>query len=113
MHTTLFWSSLTGDVNSFLHPQTCFYVLCICEVIGVCYIYGLRRWTADVEFMLSRRTSIYWRFCWCAIPALLVSVLAYKISLAQDVVGARVSPQRPRQALLLCLTLVWVLLECP
>ncbi|KAK8763767.1 hypothetical protein V5799_033624, partial [Amblyomma americanum] len=36
----------------------------LAEIVLVMYIYGLRRFSFDVEFMLSRGPNIYLRTCW-------------------------------------------------
>lgn len=54
------------------------YVMATLECIGICYIYGLRNICDDIEFMLGRYVSIYWRACWgFIIPVGLTGILAY------------------------------------
>nr|XP_051686680.1 inactive sodium-dependent neutral amino acid transporter B(0)AT3 [Oryctolagus cuniculus] len=55
------------------------------EVVGVIYVYGLRRFCDDIAWMTGRRPGLYWRAAWLvASPLLLLSVfLAYLVLLAQ------------------------------
>ncbi|XP_077544831.1 sodium-dependent dopamine transporter-like [Haemaphysalis longicornis] len=39
----------------------------IIEITVVMYIYGMRRFSFDVEFMLGRAPNIYYRICWTII----------------------------------------------
>ncbi|KAG3266928.1 solute carrier family 6 member 18, transcript variant X3 [Ictidomys tridecemlineatus] len=55
------------------------------EVVGVIYVYGMRRFCDDIEWMTGRRPSLYWRLSWWAVsPMLLLGILlAYIVLLAQ------------------------------
>ncbi|XP_035733065.1 sodium-dependent nutrient amino acid transporter 1-like isoform X2 [Vespa mandarinia] len=56
------------------------FVLATLEVTGFFWIYGLENFLDDVEYMLKRRPSLYWRICWGVItPLLLVTILIYTI----------------------------------
>ena len=51
------------------------------EVIAVNWVYGLNRFTSDIEFMLGRKTGYYWKFCWvCLIPCILAAIFLYTLS---------------------------------
>lgn len=44
-------------------------------------ISGLENFLDDVEFMLNRRPSIYWRVCWFFLtPVILIAIFIYTIS---------------------------------
>jgi Sodium:neurotransmitter symporter family. len=47
------------------------------EAAGVCWIYGVDRFSTDIESMLGHRPGLYWRLCWTYISPffLLVSIL--------------------------------------
>ena len=40
------------------------FVLAMVEVLAVSWIYGLKRFTSDIKFMLNVSVGIYWKFCW-------------------------------------------------
>ncbi|KFO38489.1 inactive sodium-dependent neutral amino acid transporter B(0)AT3 [Fukomys damarensis] len=54
------------------------------EVVGVIYVYGMKRFCADVEWMTGRWPSLYWRVSWRVVsPLLLLGILlSYVILLA-------------------------------
>jgi len=47
------------------------------EAVGVCWIYGVDRFSSDVEKMIGHKPNIFWRTCWNYITPvfLLVSFL--------------------------------------
>ncbi|XP_072761037.1 sodium-dependent nutrient amino acid transporter 1 [Anoplolepis gracilipes] len=48
------------------------------EVIAISWIYGIDNFMDDIEFMIGRRPSFYWRFCWCYLtPLSLFTILIY------------------------------------
>ncbi|CAK1547193.1 unnamed protein product [Leptosia nina] len=50
----------------------------IAETIGVFWIYGLENLTIDVQFMLGKTSSFYWRICWSIVtPILMIVVFFY------------------------------------
>lgn len=80
------------------------FMLAIVEVIAVCWVYGMSkqfttsnsqtlnisndnatcssigvdRICRDIEFMMNRKTGLYWRLCWnLLMPLLLISILLY------------------------------------
>ncbi|XP_034944573.1 sodium-dependent nutrient amino acid transporter 1-like [Chelonus insularis] len=56
------------------------FVFATLEISGIFWIYGLENLLDDVEFMLKRRPTIYWRLCWGVItPLLLATILVYTI----------------------------------
>ncbi|KAL7741144.1 hypothetical protein ACLKA6_018170 [Drosophila palustris] len=51
-------------------------VVCLVEIIMVAYIYGIDSFMTDVEFMLGRRPSLFWKISWKYIaPIVLIFVL--------------------------------------
>lgn len=56
------------------------FFLAVGELITFGWIYGVERLCKDIEFMLSRKTGLYWRICWRFItPALMAFILIYTI----------------------------------
>lgn len=56
------------------------FVLAIAELVTIGWIYGVNRLCRDVEFMLGRRTGLYWRICWGVVtPMLMIAILIYTI----------------------------------
>ncbi|XP_074055668.1 inactive sodium-dependent neutral amino acid transporter B(0)AT3 isoform X2 [Macrotis lagotis] len=55
------------------------------EVIGVIYVYGMKRFCDDVEWMTGRRPNLYWQVTWKIISPLLLLVIfvAYIILMTQ------------------------------
>ncbi|XP_059132612.1 inactive sodium-dependent neutral amino acid transporter B(0)AT3 isoform X2 [Peromyscus eremicus] len=55
------------------------------EVVGVIYVYGMKRFCDDIEWMTGRRPSLYWQVTWRVVsPTLLFSIfLSYIILLSQ------------------------------
>ncbi|XP_013361353.1 PREDICTED: sodium-dependent neutral amino acid transporter B(0)AT3 isoform X1 [Chinchilla lanigera] len=52
------------------------------EVVGVIYVYGMKRFCADVEWMTGQWPNIYWRMSWRAVsPLLLLGILLSYIAL--------------------------------
>ena len=50
-------------------------ILAIIELLTVSWIYGVERFCDDIEFMLNRKTGIYWRVCWKFItPLIMVAI---------------------------------------
>ncbi|XP_039954948.1 sodium-dependent nutrient amino acid transporter 1-like isoform X1 [Bactrocera tryoni] len=55
-------------------------ILAIGELLAVGWVYGVKRFCADIEFMIGLKTGIYWRICWGLItPGLMLAVLIYTL----------------------------------
>lgn len=53
-------------------------VFAIIELLTVSWIYGTDRFCRDIEFMLGRKTGIYWRLCWKYFtPTIMISIFMY------------------------------------
>ncbi|XP_026145226.1 sodium-dependent neutral amino acid transporter B(0)AT3-like [Carassius auratus] len=54
-------------------------VIAFCEIIGVVFFYGMKRFSDDIESMTGRRPNLFWRVCWMGISPimLLVVLVAY------------------------------------
>ncbi|XP_066597904.1 sodium-dependent nutrient amino acid transporter 1-like isoform X2 [Prorops nasuta] len=56
------------------------FVLAFFEITGIVWIYGIENFLDDVEFMLNRKPSAYWRLCWFLItPILLIAIFLYTV----------------------------------
>lgn len=56
------------------------FALAIVEVAGIFWIYGLEQFCFDLEFMVGRRVSVYWRFCWTIItPGFMIIIFVYSL----------------------------------
>ncbi|XP_069898232.1 inactive sodium-dependent neutral amino acid transporter B(0)AT3 [Dipodomys merriami] len=60
-------------------------IFAFCEVVGVIYVYGMKRFCDDIEWMTGRRPNLYWRVTWRVVsPLLLLSIfLSCVVLLAQ------------------------------
>ncbi|KAL6259808.1 hypothetical protein P5V15_009719 [Pogonomyrmex californicus] len=57
------------------------FILASFEMTGVIWVYGLENFLEDLEFMLDRKPSIYWRICWFIItPLLLITIFVYTVA---------------------------------
>ncbi|XP_076240656.1 sodium-dependent nutrient amino acid transporter 1 [Calliopsis andreniformis] len=56
----------------------------VLEMITVFWIYGVSNFLNDLEFMLGKKPSCYWRFCWTFItPILMIIILLYTVATYQ------------------------------
>ncbi|XP_058118802.1 sodium-dependent nutrient amino acid transporter 1-like [Anopheles ziemanni] len=60
----------------------------IFELFAFCWLYGIRKLTRDIQFMLNRRTGFLWRLCWRFVtPILLIVVLVIGLVKSQRPAG--------------------------
>ena len=53
----------------------------LCEVLTLSYGYGAGRFIDDMEFMLGKRPSVWWKFCWkFASPLLIGGLLIFSLA---------------------------------
>ncbi|XP_072931746.1 uncharacterized protein [Epargyreus clarus] len=58
----------------------------ITETIGVAWIYGLENLCLDLEYMLGKKTSPYWRVCWGIVtPVIMIAVFFYALVTADRI----------------------------
>ncbi|OCT76122.1 sodium- and chloride-dependent transporter XTRP3A isoform X2 [Xenopus laevis] len=51
------------------------------EIIGICYVYGLRRFEKDLAIMTGRKLSWYWKIMWgFASPLLIISLFIFYLT---------------------------------
>ena len=54
--------------------------IALCEVLTLAYGYGASRFIDDMEFMLGRKPSIWWKICWkFASPAVIGGLLIFQL----------------------------------
>nr|XP_050851288.1 sodium-dependent nutrient amino acid transporter 1-like isoform X1 [Vespula vulgaris]XP_050851289.1 sodium-dependent nutrient amino acid transporter 1-like isoform X1 [Vespula vulgaris] len=55
-------------------------IIGVLEMITIFWIYGLSNFLNDIEFMLGKKPTFYWRMCWSIItPVLMIVILLYTI----------------------------------
>ncbi|XP_059801173.1 sodium- and chloride-dependent transporter XTRP3-like isoform X1 [Hypanus sabinus] len=55
-------------------------IIVLIEVVGVCYVYGIRRFRNEIKMMMGRKPNWYWIITWVVIsPVLIVSLLIFYI----------------------------------
>ncbi|XP_063727139.1 sodium- and chloride-dependent glycine transporter 1-like [Symsagittifera roscoffensis] len=63
-----------------------FFLIQALQMIVVVYVYGLRRFSIDIETMTGRAVSVYWKFCWCfSAPLVLLTLLVSDVINYSDV----------------------------
>lgn len=56
------------------------FALAILEVIGIFWIYGLRDFCLDMEFMLGRKVTPFWRVTWTIVtPGMMLIIFIYSM----------------------------------
>ncbi|CAK9801909.1 Sodium-dependent nutrient amino acid transporter 1 [Anthophora plagiata] len=53
------------------------FVLAFFEITAVTWLYGIENLLDDVEFMLNRKPSSYWRICWFLVTPLILLVIFF------------------------------------
>uniref|UniRef100_A0A674CUZ2 Transporter n=1 Tax=Salmo trutta TaxID=8032 RepID=A0A674CUZ2_SALTR len=66
-------------------------IIAFFEIIAVAYIYGIGRFSDDLEFMTGHRPNIFWKVCWLVISPLMLFV----VLVAYVVVQAQTHPTYP------------------
>ncbi|XP_024236021.1 sodium- and chloride-dependent glycine transporter 2-like [Oncorhynchus tshawytscha] len=55
-------------------------IIAIFELVGVSYIYGLKRFCEDIEMMIGFQPNMFWRFCWAFVtPTILTFILGLSL----------------------------------
>lgn len=49
-------------------------LICLIEIIIVGWIYGVKKFIFDIEFMLGRKVEKWWLLCWKYITPVILSV---------------------------------------
>jgi solute carrier family 6 (neurotransmitter transporter, glycine) member 5/9 len=57
------------------------FALAILELIGIFWVYGLEQFCWDVEFMLNRKVTPFWRISWFVVtPVLMIFIFCYTMA---------------------------------
>ncbi|XP_029037394.2 sodium-dependent nutrient amino acid transporter 1-like [Osmia bicornis bicornis] len=57
------------------------FVLASFEMTAVTWVYGIENLLDDIEFMLNRKMSCYWRICWFIVtPLILICIFFYTVA---------------------------------
>jgi len=68
------------DVVDFFGGGFIIFVMAVIETVAICWIYGLKRFLKDVEFMIGIRLGVYWHFTWGVfIPVSLIAIFIYSL----------------------------------
>lgn len=55
-----------------------FFALAIIEITGIIWVYGLRNFCLNMEFMLERKVTNYWRITWAIVtPVMMLIIFVY------------------------------------
>ncbi|XP_029615106.1 sodium- and chloride-dependent glycine transporter 2-like [Salmo trutta] len=55
-------------------------IIAIFELVGVSYIYGLKRFCEDIEMMIGFQPNMFWRVCWAFVtPSILTFILGLSL----------------------------------
>ncbi|KAG5669724.1 hypothetical protein PVAND_000019 [Polypedilum vanderplanki] len=70
------------------------FTLAIFQIVGIFWVYGIENFCWDVEFMLNRKVTKFWRFSWFIVtPVLLIIIFIYfLIKTENPTYGAREYP---------------------
>lgn len=56
------------------------FALAILQIVGIIWIYGLDNFSWDIEFMLGRKVTAYWRVSWGLVtPGIMIIIFIYNI----------------------------------
>ncbi|XP_076679950.1 sodium-dependent nutrient amino acid transporter 1 [Andrena cerasifolii] len=65
------------------------FILASFEITAVTWLYGIQNFLDDLEFMLDRKTSSYWRICWfLVVPLILIIIFFYTVATLSPVTYA-------------------------
>ncbi|XP_050592909.1 sodium-dependent nutrient amino acid transporter 1-like [Bombus affinis] len=95
------------------------FILASFEITAVTWVYGIENFLDDIEFMLDRKASSYWRICWFLLtPLILILIFFYTVAtLSPLTYGGRGYPATAHAAgiVILCLSVLqipfWMIVE--
>ncbi|XP_078395744.1 sodium- and chloride-dependent transporter XTRP3A isoform X2 [Cetorhinus maximus] len=71
-----YWFSIFNDYAATL----ALLIIVLVEVIGICYVYGIRRFRKDIENMMGHKPNWYWVTTWVFVsPILIISLVIFYI----------------------------------
>ncbi|OAD54951.1 Sodium-dependent nutrient amino acid transporter 1 [Eufriesea mexicana] len=57
------------------------FILASFEITAITWLYGIEHFLDDIEFMLDKETSSYWRICWFLVtPLILIIIFIYTVA---------------------------------
>ncbi|XP_031829549.2 sodium-dependent nutrient amino acid transporter 1 [Nomia melanderi] len=57
------------------------FILAFFEITAVMWLYGIENFVDDLEFMMDKETSSYWRICWFFVtPLILIVIFLYTVA---------------------------------
>lgn len=57
-------------------------LVAMCETILVAYVYGLNRFSNDIEMMTGSRPGLFWKVCWLAVtPVIVAGIIVFQIAI--------------------------------
>ncbi|XP_017797683.1 PREDICTED: sodium-dependent nutrient amino acid transporter 1-like, partial [Habropoda laboriosa] len=57
------------------------FILASFEITAITWLYGIENLLEDIEFMLMRKPSSYWRICWFLVtPLILIAIFIYTVA---------------------------------
>ncbi|XP_033187040.2 sodium-dependent nutrient amino acid transporter 1 isoform X1 [Bombus vancouverensis nearcticus] len=95
------------------------FILASFEITAVTWVYGIENFLDDIEFMLDRKASSYWRICWFLLtPLILILIFFYTVAtLSPLTYGGRGYPATAHAAgtVILCFSILqipfWMIVE--
>ncbi|XP_033366390.1 sodium-dependent nutrient amino acid transporter 1-like [Bombus vosnesenskii] len=95
------------------------FILASFEITAVTWVYGIENFLDDIEFMLDRKASSYWRICWFLLtPLILILIFFYTVvTLSPLTYGGREYPATAHAAgtVILCFSILqipfWMIVE--
>ncbi|XP_050490048.1 sodium-dependent nutrient amino acid transporter 1-like [Bombus huntii] len=95
------------------------FILASFEITAVTWVYGIENFLDDIEFMLDRKASSYWRICWFLLtPLILILIFFYTVvTLSPLTYGGRGYPATAHAAgtVILCFSILqipfWMIVE--
>lgn len=61
------------------------FALAILQIGGIIWIYGLQNFCWDVEFMLGRKVTLFWRVSWAIVtPGIMIIIFIYNMAMLEN-----------------------------
>ncbi|XP_073971535.1 serotonin transporter [Rhodnius prolixus] len=73
--TTTYGGVYLVDFLNVYGPGLAILFVVFVEAAGVCWIYGVDRFSSDIELMLGQRPGLFWRLCWAYISPIFLLVI--------------------------------------
>ncbi|KPI99347.1 Sodium-dependent serotonin transporter [Papilio xuthus] len=86
--TTTYGGVYLVDLLNVYGPGLAILFLVFAEAAGVCWLYGVDRFSADVRSMLGHTPGIFWRACWTYIsPVFLLGLFVFSVLSHEEMLG--------------------------